>query len=44
MGKKLTDVNVDCRDEFVVCYGVYAVSRELNFLTCGLEVLGSQTV
>ena len=37
-------VNVDCRDEFVVCYGVYAMSRELNFLTCGLEVLGSQTV
>ena len=31
-------VNVDCRDEFVVCYGVYAMSR-LNFLTCGLEVL-----
>ena len=37
-------VNVDCRDEFVVCYGVYAMSTELNFLTCGLEVLSSQTV
>ena len=37
-------VNVDCRDEFGVCYGVYAMSRELNFLTCGLEVLSSQTV
>ena len=36
-------VNVDCRDEFVVCYGVHAMSRELNFLTCGLEALGSQT-
>ena len=41
-------VNVDCRDEFVVCYGVHrgvhAMSRELNFLTCGLEASGSQTV
>ena len=37
-------VSVDCRDEFFVCYGVYAMSRELNFLTCGLEALGSQTV
>ena len=37
-------VNVDCCEEFVVCYGVYAMSRELNFLICGLEVLSSQTV
>ena len=37
-------VNVDCHDEFVVCYGVHAMSRELNFLTCSLEALGSQTV
>ena len=34
-------VNVDCHDEFVVCY---AMSRELNFPTYCLEVLGSQTV
>ena len=29
-------VNVDFRDEFVVCYGVHAMSRELNFLTWSL--------
>ena len=37
-------LNVNCCEELFVCYGVYAMSRELHFLTCGLEFLGSQTV
>ena len=35
-------VNDDCRDEFAVCHGVYARSRELNFLTVVLRFYGSQ--
>ena len=35
-------VNEDCCGEFAVCHGVYARSRELNFLTVVLRFYGSQ--
>ena len=35
-------VNDDCCDEFAVCHGVYAISRELNVLTVVLRFYGSQ--
>ena len=37
-------VNVDCRDEFAVCHGVYAMSRELKLSDLCLEVLWQSTV